>query len=164
MTSEYHPNWEKCKSVAKWGMYSSNFFTPALVNVAKAAPKLKDYVSQVPFLNTFHSGPNIYSALGYGMLDILGSFSPKIKDSKLTRFAQLGGALFHSLSAAGDVIQVARGDLSAAVDFCFNAPMAWQLGKDTHRNYAEIGDILDDLSFKDVRERPDFSPGDLDKD
>ena len=164
MTNGYHPIWEKCKGVAKWGMYSSNFFTPALVNVAKAAPKIKDYLPQVPFLNTFHSGPNIYSALGFGILDILGSLSPKIKDSRLTRFAQLGGACFHTLSAAGDVIQMAHGDLSGAVDFVFNAPMAWQLGKDTKRNYAAIEDILDDLSFKDVRERPNFSPGYIDRD
>lgn len=130
----------------KIGIYGTNFIVPSLSNFLQNAPKISEVTSKIPGLDVIASAANPWGALGFGALDLIGSISDKIKDSKFTRLAKVGGAAFYGVKTLMDLGSIAGGDYNSFIDLVFDGSMTYQLGKDTAENYSGR-DLVDDLKF-----------------
>jgi len=99
---------------------------------------------------------NPYGAVFYGVVDVIGRLSDKVKNSMFVRMVKIGGAVYYTGSTVADCFSMANGNLNAAASFPFDASMAYQLGKDVFEHYKEQNnDITEDISslFGKAKER-----------
>lgn len=130
----------------KIGIYGTNLLTPSVINFLKSTPKISTVVNKVPGLDKIASAANPFGAALFGALDIAGGLSSKIKNSKFTRLLQLSGAGFYGVSTIADVFSIAGGDYASLANLVFDGSMAYQLVKDTAKNYSGKADLVDDLT------------------
>jgi len=127
------------------GVYGVNFLTPSAVGFLKNVPKIPEVIKNLPGLDHLASSANPYGAMTFGALNLLKGLSNRMKNSRFTRLSEIVGAGFYAVSSVMDLFSIAEGDYTSAIDFAFNASMAYQLGRNTVENY-ETHDLLDDLT------------------
>lgn len=127
------------------GIYGANFIIPSLVNFLKNTPRISEVANKIPGLDKIASSANPYGAAFYGLLNIAGRFSDRIKSSRLTRLSELAGSVFYGASTIADMFSIAEGDYTALANLLFDGSMTYQLGKDASKDY-EGKDFLDDLT------------------
>lgn len=129
----------------KIGIYGGNALTPSIINFLKNTPRISDVASKIPGLDKIASSANPFGAIFFGALDLMGELSPRIKNTKFTRFLQLGGAGLYGVRTIVDLFSIAGGEHGSLINLVFDASMAYQLGRDTANNYKKI-DLWDDLT------------------
>lgn len=130
----------------KIGIYGANFLVPNVIGFLQNTPQISSIAKSIPGLENLANSANPYGALGFGVLDIVGKISPHIKNSKFTRLAQLGGAAYYGISSVLDVFSIAKGDYASFTNLLFDSSMAYQLGKDTFKNYQGSNDFFRDIT------------------
>ncbi len=92
-----------------------------------------------------------YSALGFGLSDLIMGVSEKWERGNLNKFIKFGGFTYFSFLTINNLVDFARGDYSFAKDFPFNLSMALSLGKDLKEIYkesdSEISNLPEDISY-----------------
>lgn len=115
------------KSISRKALvYSANYLARPLGNLAKDG------------LNLGHP----YTALGFGLADIICENSDKVKESLPNKLIKLGGAAYFSTLTLKNLVEFIEGDYSGLKDFPFNLSMAWSLGSDFKELYSKTGKIL----------------------
>jgi len=121
----------------KTGIYGINLLAPATMSLASKVEAFSQ-------LGRFTESANPIGAIIYGAMDIAGSLSQRIKNSKPVRLSQLAGAGYYAASTINDLFYIASGYHGKTADLAFDALMTYQLGKDTAQKYRSI-DLVDDL-------------------
>ncbi|MDP3986740.1 MAG: hypothetical protein Q8P81_00770 [Nanoarchaeota archaeon] len=127
----------RIRDKVRTGIYGINLLAPATMSLAS---KIEAFFQ----LGRLTESANPIGAVIYGAIDIAGSLSQRIKDSKPVRLSKLAGAGYYAASAINDLFYIASGYHDKTADFAFDALMTYQLGKDTAQEYRNI-DLVDDL-------------------
>ena len=91
------------------------------------------------FVASFITGrANPTGALFYGALDLASMFSAKLENSLLPRVAKALGAGFYTLQTVSDILSIAGGNYTSALNLAFDSSMAYQLGSETIQTYRRI--------------------------
>jgi hypothetical protein len=101
-------------------------------NLRKALVYGVNYLAR-PLGNLAKDGLNIghpYTALGFGLADILAGNSDKVNKNVINRLVKLGGAAYFSFLTIKDLVDFAGGDYERLKDFPFDLSMAASLGSD----------------------------------
>lgn len=137
----------------KVGIYGLNFITPSAIKFVKTLPNASKVATEIfgrhaaGLANKISGASNPFGALYFGVLDLIGGVSEKVKYSKLTRLSKAAGAAFYGVQSVYDLVSIAHGDYSKIVDLPFDASMAFQLGKDTAKNYGDgVNDLWEDVT------------------
>ena len=89
---------------------------------------------------------NPIGAAYFGILDILGSFSDRIKNSRFTRVSKVAGLGIYGTQTVLDIFSVANGNYEDITKLLFDMSMTYQLGRDSAEAYNGRGkDFLSDL-------------------
>jgi len=124
--------------------YTANIVAKPLVNSIDKLAKINLF-DQFPNLS-FGNGLNIYGGAFFAALDFLGACSDKVKNSKFTRLSKFVGLGAYTISLGFDAAELVNGNWGAIPKTVLDGLMAYQLGKDTLKNYRPAGkDLFDDL-------------------
>ncbi|MCR4327456.1 MAG: hypothetical protein NUV46_02650 [Nanoarchaeota archaeon] len=119
--------------------YGANMVVNPLINLAQVSKYLGN-------------PGNLYGAAFYGGMDLISKVSPKFEKTAFNSLAKAFGAGVFAIKSIGDLASIVGGEYAPAIDFAFDASMAYQLGKDTFLTYGKgpnKKDIL--LDFKKVK-------------
>jgi hypothetical protein len=100
------------------------------------------YMPAANFINNnIHLGlnsgvANPAGAVFYSALDILGHFSPKIRNGKFSRLSKIAGAVWYGGKTATKAWGFAHGNYNLIWSLPFDISMAYQLMKDSVANYS----------------------------
>ena len=118
-------------------IYSINFLTPSAINFIKSFSSAAKTIKNIPALEKILD-TNIANPIGaayFGVLDILGAFSDKIKNSKFTRLSKVAGLGIYGTQTALDIFSIANGNYQDIAKLFYDGSMAYVLGKESSKAY-----------------------------
>jgi hypothetical protein len=113
-------------------VYGANYLARPLGNLAKEG------------LNLGHP----YTALGFGLADIIAGSSDEVRGNVINRMIKVGGSAYFSFLTLKNLVEFIEGDYSGLKDFPFNLSMAGSLGSDLKDLYKESGKSF----FTDIKD------------